>query len=225
MYKKLGILGGMGPLATYTLYRNIIENTPASSDQEHIDMVILNASRIPDRTAGILGRKESPLPYLLDALKNLEVCGCDLIAVPCNTSHYYYDQMQEGCKVKILNMPDLTAEALAESGIREVYLMATEATVKTGVYQRFFDLRGVGILTPRDEEIAEMMRVIYDIKAGGAPELSKLEEMARQYGLPVVLGCTEFSAVKFKSIKCIDAMNVLQEKILELFRVNRVNVK
>ena len=223
MYKKLGILGGMGPLATYTLYRNIIETTPAKSDQEHIDMIILNASYIPDRTAGILNRGKSPLPELLGALKNLETCGCDLIAVPCNTSHYYYDELQESCKAKILNMPDLTAEVLENAGIKKVYLMATEGTIKTEVYQKFFDLRGIDILAPHDEEIAEMMRVIYDIKAGRAPSLDKLEEIARQYGLPVVLGCTEFATVQFKYIKYIDSMQVLQDKILELFGVKTVD--
>ena len=217
MYKKLGILGGMGALATYTLYKNLIENTPLGKDQDYINMVILNASNIPDRTAGVLNRGESPLPYLLDALKILENSGCDLIAIPCNTSHYYYDKLQESCNAKILNMVDLTADAVKNAGIKKVYLMATEGTVKTGVYQKYFDARSIEIISPDDEEIKEMMRVIYAIKAGRKPRLNKLEKIASRYNATVVLGCTEFSTVKFKNIEYIDAMKVLQDKILELF--------
>jgi len=228
MYKKLGILGGMGPLATYTLYRNIIESTPFRKDQEYINMVILNASYIPDRTEGILNRGESPLPYLLDALKILENSGCDLIAVPCNTSHYFYDEMQKSCKTKILNMVDLTAEVLKNNGIKKVYLMATEGTIKTGVYQRYFNARNIEIIIPSDEEIMEMMRVIYDIKAGKSPDMRKIQNIAGKYYKleceKIVLGCTEFSTDKGKmdeiADNCyIDAMQVLQNKILELFEV------
>jgi len=219
MYKKLGILGGMGPLATYTLYRDIIEHTPANCDQEHIDMVILNASHIPDRTAGILGRGESPLAALRGALEILEMCGCDLIAIPCNTSHYYYDELKKNCEVDILHMPDLTAEAAKNRGEKRVYLMATEGTIKTGVYQKIFDAREIEVIEPSDDEIAEMMRVIYDIKAGQTTDLGRLEEMTRRHGAKVILGCTEFSTVTFDNMDYIDAMRVLRDEILTLFGV------
>jgi len=223
MYKKLGILGGMGAAATYTLYKNIIENTPVSCDQEHINMVILNASYIPDRTAGILGRGESPLVYLLNALKELEACGCDIIVMPCNTSHYYYDEMQANCNAKILNMPELAAEILADNGVKQAYLMATEGTIKTGVYKRYFDKKNIELIAPSGEEIAEMMRVIYNIKRGATPELGGLEKIAGKRGVPVVLGCTEFSAVRFDNIEYIDAMRVLLDKILELCGMSMEN--
>jgi aspartate racemase len=234
MYKILGILGGMGPLATYTLYRNIIENTPVKNDQEYIDMVILNASYIPDRTAGILHHGESPLPYLLDAIKNLENTGCDLIVIPCNTSHYFYDELQNSCKVKILNMVDLTAEVLEKDGIKKVYLMATEGTIKTGVYQKYFNIRNIETIIPSDDEIAEMMRVIYEIKAGRTPDTSVLKGVAAKYYQfgceKIILGCTEFSTDKWQTNKkdentdydyYIDAMKILQDKILELFGVKK----
>ena len=219
MHKKLGILGGMGPLATARFYENIIKSTQAQKDQDYIDMVILNASYIPDRTQAILHGGESPLPYLLDALETLENCGCDLIAIPCNTSHYFYGEMQNKCKTKILNMIDLTAEKLEKSGVAQVYLMATAGTIKTGVYQKELSKRNIEIIVPTDEEINEMMRVIYEVKAGKTPDLCKLEETARSYGKTVILGCTELSTVDFKDIKYIDAMEVLKDRIVELFGV------
>lgn len=222
MYKKLGILGGMGPLATYTLYKNIIEKTLTQKDQDHINMVILNASYIPDRTQGILHNGPSPLPYLLEELKNLENLGCDLIAVPCNTSHYFYDEMQKSCKTEILNMIDLTGEKLKNLGISNTYLMATEATIKTGVYEKYFSAKNINITPAQNIETAEMMRVIYEIKAGKVPDTKKLRETAEKYinsGCgKIILGCTELSTEKglYGDI-FIDAMDVLKDKILEKF--------
>ena len=221
MYKKLGILGGMGSLATYALYKNIIDCTPVKKDQDNINMVILNASYIPDRTAAILHGGESPLPCLLNELKNLENIGCDLIAIPCNTSHYFYDEMQSSCKVKILNMIELTAEKLKSLGVKKTFLMATEGTIKTGVYQKYFDKKNIIIVTPSEEEIKEMMRVIYDIKAGKNPDTGKLYTASEKYinlGCEkIILGCTELSTIHMTGENIIDAMDVLKDKILESF--------
>lgn len=217
MYKRLGILGGMGPLATYTLYKNIIKSTPAQKDQDHIDITILNAAYIPDRTAGILHGGESPLPYLLNGCKRLENDGCDLIAIPCNTSHYFYDEMQDKCKSRILNMIDLTAGKCKNLGVKSVYLMATEGTIKTGIYQKYLSKKNIDIITPTDGEIEEMMRVIYSVKAGKKPDTTKLEKIARHHDDLTVLGCTELSAITFDNIVYIDAMEVLKDKIMELF--------
>jgi aspartate racemase len=222
MYKKLGILGGMGPLATYTLYKNIIESTPVTKDQEHIDAVILNASYIPDRTEGILHGGPSPLPYLLEALKNLESLGCDLIAVPCNTSHYFYGEMQEGCGAEILNMIDLTGEKLENLGISNTYLMATEGTIKIGVYEKYLSRRNINIMPASEFEIAEMMKFIYEVKNGKAPDTGGLYRTAEKYHKlgceKIILGCTELSTEKgLCGDMFIDAMDVLKDKILEKF--------
>jgi len=220
-YKKLGILGGMGPLATYTLYKNIIKSTPVKKDQDHIDMMILNASYIPDRTAGILHGGESPLPYLSDALKTLENSGCDLIVVPCNTSHYFFDEMQDSCKSKILNMVELTAEKIKSLGIAKVYLMATEGTIKTKVYEKYFSPKNIEIMPASDEEIKEMMRAIYEVKADKNPDTGNLRGIAEKYHKlgcgKIILGCTEFSVTDInKTDFVVDAMEVLKDKILEL---------
>ena len=217
MYKKLGILGGMGPLATCRFYMNIIKATPAKTDQEHIDMVILNACHIPDRTAAILHGAASPLPYLLKGCQSLAAQGCDVIAIPCNTSHYYFDQLQSGCSAGILNMIELTAEKSEAAGVKKAYLMATEGTVKTGLYQKYFGKRNIEIISPAAHETAEMMKVIYEVKAGMEPDLRKLSDIARKKGVLAVLGCTELSALKFEGFEFIDAMEALKDRVLELF--------
>ncbi|MCL2095650.1 MAG: amino acid racemase [Oscillospiraceae bacterium] len=228
-YEKLGILGGMGPLATYTLYKNIIEDTPAERDQEHIDMVILNAAYIPDRTNGILHGGKSPLPELLDALKILESSGCDLVAIPCNTSHYFYDEMQDSCKIKILNMIELTAEKLNQLGVSKAFLTATEGTVKTGIYQKYCARKNIEIVSPDNRETDELTRIIYEIKAGKNPDVTELKNISEKYynlGCEkIILGCTELSLIPKKYIKnnspetVIDAMDILKDKILESFGI------
>jgi aspartate racemase len=223
----------MGPLATYNLYKSIIDNTPVEKDQDHIDMVILNASHIPDRTAGILSGGESPLPYLLDGCRTLEKAGCDAIAVPCNTSHYFYDELVKNCKIKILNMVELTAQRLSEQNIPSVFLMATAGTVKTGIYNKYLTAKNIDMLPPDDGEISVMMKAIYDIKAGLKPDLSDIAIIAEKYRgfgcKKIIFGCTEFSLVKDEIINIlsesgnnfsdffIDSTDVLKDEILKLF--------
>lgn len=224
MYKKLGILGGMGPLATYTLYKGLIEATPAKTDQEHINMVIANAAYIPDRTAGILHGGRSPLPALQEELQRLEAAGCDLIAIPCNTSHYYYDTLQAGCGVQILNMVALTARHLQQAGVKTACLFATEGTIKTGVYQAALEKEGIHLETVKDAEIVQLMDVIYAVKAGQQPDTAPLQATAQAYAArgceKIILGCTELSAIRRAFLPAdfyTDALLVLQKAILQAF--------
>ena len=230
-YKKLGILGGMGPLATYQLYKSIIESTPAKRDQDHIDMVILNASYIPDRTANILEGKESPLPYLLEGCGTLENAGCDVIAIPCNTSHYFYSQLQANCKAEILNMVGLAAERLSEQNISTVFLMATAGTIKAGIYEKYLSARDIKILPADESEISVMMKTIYDIKAGIFPDLADITAIARKYYMlgckKIILGCTELSLIKTDMENTaeifgdlfVDSTEALKNEILNLFGI------
>ena len=93
--KILGVLGGVGPLATIYFADLVVKMTDAKTDQEHIAMVILNHSSIPDRTDYILDKtKPNPLPVMIKDAKLLEDDNCDFIVIPCNTAHYFYDEIQ-----------------------------------------------------------------------------------------------------------------------------------
>lgn len=134
--KTIGIIGGMGPLATIDLYHRIVELTPARSDAEHIPTVIDSNTRIPDRTASILAGGESPVKELVRSAKRLEAAGADILLIACNTAHYYYDEVQAAAKTKVLNMPRITAKYVKDSGMKRVMLLSTTGTVKAGVYGR-----------------------------------------------------------------------------------------
>ena len=87
--KTIGILGGMGPLATADLFEKITLLTKAETDRDHIRVYIDSNTNIPDRTAAILNGGADPVPEMADALKHLEQCGADCVIMPCNTAHYF----------------------------------------------------------------------------------------------------------------------------------------
>jgi aspartate racemase len=200
-------------------------------------MVILNASYIPDRTECIIDGKESPLPYLLEACETLVNAGCDLITIACNTAHYFYDEIQKNCKIKILNMIDLVAQRLSEQNISDVFLMATAGIIKTGVYTKYLNSRNINILPADENEIEIIMKVIYDIKASKVPDLSNITAIAeKNYELgcrKIILGCTELPLIKKEMINImnianadvdfsnlfIDSIDVLKDEIIKLFGI------
>ena len=133
----LGVLGGMGPQATNTFYQRIIDRTQAESDQEHLRVLIWSDAKIPDRTAGILGgREEEVFQHLLAGAKLLETAGCTHLAIPCNTSHYFADRLQDQLHIPIIHMIRETVKTIQAAGKKTVGILATDGTVRTGIYQK-----------------------------------------------------------------------------------------
>ena len=119
----LGVLGGMGPQATNTFYQRIIDRTQADTDQEHLRVLIWSDAKIPDRTAGILGtpaQAEAVFAHLLADAKLLEGAGCTVLAIPCNTSHYFADRLQAQLHVPIIHMIRETVKTIQAMGKQTV---------------------------------------------------------------------------------------------------------
>ena len=134
--QRLGILGGMGPQATQDFYQRILDRTDAACDQEHLPTLIWSDTSMPDRTAAILGGDaEGCYRRLLEGARLLERGGCTVLAIPCNTSHYFADRLQRELSIPLMNMIRLTAAAMKKRGCRRVGLLATDGTVRTGIYQ------------------------------------------------------------------------------------------
>ena len=173
---RLGIIGGMGPQATNTFYQYIIDRTDAHSDQEHLSVLIFSDSDMPDRTGAILGSEADRAAVsqrLLDDARLLEAAGCTVLAVPCNTAHYFLDQVQEQVGIPILHMIRETARLLVSQGRKRPGILGTDGTIQTGLYQREFAALGLEPLVPGPEAQRQVMSLIYhDIKAGkpGDPE-------------------------------------------------------
>ena len=155
---KLGVLGGMGPQATQVFYQYVLDRTEASCDQEHLPALILSDTGVPDRTASILtGNTEPMYQRLLADARLLEECGCTVIAIPCNTAHYFYDRLNETIPIPILNMVEETVLAAKAGGSARVGILATTGTVRTRTYQRMCEKHGLPCAVPDDAAQAAMV--------------------------------------------------------------------
>ncbi len=199
MKKSIGILGGMGPLATADLFRKIVSLTRADRDGEHIRIYIDNNPAIPDRTAALLSGGEDPVPAMQESLAKLISCGADCVLMPCNTAHCFLPRLRTETELPFLSMPEATARACRKrfpggtSGV-----LATRGTLAAGLYQAALEQEGLACVIPDEAGQAALMRVIYDgVKAGAAPETyradleSVLAELAEQGADHFILGCTE----------------------------------
>ena len=194
--KAIGIIGGMGPLATVDLFEKIVLHTRAACDQEHLRVYIDNNTSIPDRTEALRGGAD-PVPELVFSARGLERQGAEVLIMPCNTAHNFYDAVQDAVSVPVLHMIRLTAQALAGRKVKKAGLLATDGTVWTGIYQRIFDGTGVELLLPDEEDQRALMDMIYQgVKAGrmdyGAEAARRAMESLLERGAEtLILGCTE----------------------------------
>ena len=175
MKKTIGILGGMGPLATADLFQKIIALTAAGSDNEHIRVYIDSNASIPDRTAAILGGGADPLPAMRDSLRKLESCGADCIIMPCNTAHYFLPRLQGLTDIPFLSMLEAAAKACrAKFPGGTAAVLATRGTLASGLYQAALEKENVPFLLPEEGERDAL-----------------LEGMAGRGAGYFILGCTE----------------------------------
>lgn len=220
--RVIGILGGMGPEATVELYYRIIRTTNVQRDQDHIKTIIYSNPKVPDRTKAILGNGESPLPEMIKTAKTLEKAGADFIIIPCNTAHYFINELRESVNIPILNMIELTAKKVKEEfpKIKRAGLIATDGTVNSEIYHKNFNEIKVDTLSPPNNLQKEVMKAIYEhIKKGdldgGRKILLKVAENLHTQGSQIILcGCTEVSLVLKEgdvSAPILDPLQVLAE--------------
>ena len=194
----------VGPQATNTFYQRIIDRTQADTDQEHLRVLIWSDAKIPDRTAGILGtpeQAEAVFAHLLADAKLLEGAGCTVLAIPCNTSHYFADRLQAQLHVPIIHMIRETVKTIQAMGKQTVGILATDGTVQTGIYQNELTAAGLTPVTLPEELQKTVMSIIYDeIKKGETGSREKFGEIdayLRSVGCDcAILGCTELSVYR-----------------------------
>lgn len=223
----LGILGGMGPLATVDFMGKLIANTPAGRDQDHLQTITCSATQIPDRTEAIIGQGMDPLPAMLTALRRLQVAGASCVAIPCNTAHYWYDTLRSWSHVPILHIVDAVVEDLRRRSIDggRIGLLATTGTIRAGVYQRRLP-RGYICVAPESQDA--VMQGIRQVKAGriddAAQALARQAELLLSSGCgAVALACTEVPVALAHADNdlrpyLIDATDALARACVEHFR-------
>ncbi len=216
--KLLGVIGGLGPASSAYFYELITEHTKAERDQDHIDMILSSRATTPDRTDYILGRSNvSPLPIMIEDAKALEEYGATAIVIPCNTAHYFIDEVRKSVSVPMPSIIEETVKYIKERGFKKAAILATEGTIHAGAYQHEFLKQGLGCMVPDDNGKAKLMDLIYNkVKKGVIPEPEELYAIVNPMfdaGCDcAILGCTELSLIGKKMTddkRIIDSLTVL----------------
>ncbi|MFW5648530.1 MAG: aspartate/glutamate racemase family protein [Candidatus Alkaliphilus sp. MAG34] len=236
MSKTLGIIGGMGPLATVNLFNKIVLNTDAQNDQEHIHILIDSNTNIPDRTAFLLGKGKDPTEELIKSAIRLEKAGADFLIMPCNTAHYFYETIKEKINIDFLNLIEETAKYVQSNypNIKKIGLLSTDGTLKAKIYDLYFNRQNIQVISPEREMQNSIMEIIYGIKAG-KKEIqidaiyNTIEELKTKGAEVFILGCTELSIINEMfnleknladvknagdAVHIVDAVNVIVEKAI-----------
>lgn len=199
---RLGVIGGLGPMATAYYLELVIRMTDVRRDQDHPEIIVMNIPSIPDRTAYILGKSsENPLEPMIDMGLQMKGLGAEMIATPCVTAHYFHEELQAGIGLPVIHVIQKTAQLLKASGVQRVGLMATDGTVQSGIFQNQIEALGLKMILPDAEGQRGVMELIYNqVKAGITPDMTLFDSIRNQLfhsgAQVVILGCTELSLLK-----------------------------
>lgn len=229
MKKFFTIIGGMGTMATESYIHLLNKQTPAHADQEYLNYILVNHATVPDRTAYILDHSQpSPLPSLLEDIRQQNQLGPAFFTLPCNTAHYFYDDLQAAADVPLLHMPRETVKEIIRKfpNAKRIGITGTQGTITDKVYEHEVLAAGLTPVLPTDEIEAETMALIYDNikeKDHVDPVLYHriLRQMIDEQGADIViLGCTELSLAQEREpetqIPLVDGQSVLVDRTLEL---------
>ena len=211
----------MGPAATLDFLEKLLNLTNADTDQEQIPTITYNNCRIPDRNEAYLRNGESPLPELVRSAKVLESAGADIIAMPCNTAHIWFDQIRESTTVELLNMLEITSGCIPDGA--RVGIISTTPVKLSGLYSGILEKRGISVMYGDDQN--EIMKAIYLVKSGRLSDakavfmkqISQLESSGVDH---ILAGCTEVPVVISQGdmqSKLIDPMECLALECIRRF--------
>lgn len=216
--KNLGIIGGLGPMATVYFMELVIKMTDVKTDQEHIRIYLQSLPDTPDRTDYICGKSDrNPLPYFIKAGVSLAEQGADFIAIPCVTAQYFYEEISKNLPIPVLNLLAGIIEEVKENDIKKVGILATNGTIQSQILQNHFISNGIDVVIPSLTGQDAIMEIIYrQIKAGRPANLEQFlrvgEQLQEQGAEKLILGCTELSLIKrdyFLGSVYMDVLDIL----------------
>ena len=195
--KTLGVLGGMGPAACAEFLRILAKDAPAKNDSQHPKIIMLSDPDTPDRSDGLMGLGPDPELVIKKNLFKLVEMGADVLAVPCNTAHYFIDRFRDDLPVPLIHIVDSTVDAAIELSKGNCsWLLATDGTIKSLIYQTCAQRKNYFFLRPSQEQQDNIQSCIRLVKAGDlftAGEILQdtIYELWRERDVPVTMGCTE----------------------------------
>jgi aspartate racemase len=221
----VGLLGGMGPAATVDFMARLVRLTPARSDQQHLRLLVDCDPSVPDRSAHILRGSDAPATHLARMAAGLEANGAELLVIVCNTAHAYYDRVATAVRVPVVDWIAEVALEVAAVGVSRAGILATEGTLRAGLYDTALARHGVTAVAPSPAEQRALMEVIYGVKAGGPEAVLALRMRAVAAALAgrgaeiALLACTELSvlAARFPvigGVREVDAADVVAARVV-----------
>ena len=225
--RLVGVIGGMGPDATVDFMAKVIEKTSASSDQDHVRMLVEHNPRIPSRQLAMRGEGEDPGPVIAQMAARLEASGADFIVMPCNAAHAWQDDIVAATSIPFISIIEESVsrslQCAGDDGA--IGLLTTPGCFAAGLYQRALtDAKRVAVLQS-PEELAETMSLIDRIKAGDRSKpvttgLCKLTDWLVSRGAETVIAaCTELPLVldqAMLAVPLVASTDALAEKTAAL---------
>ena len=205
----IGILGGMGTQAGLDFCSKLAKLNRGKADQKYPLFVLYNKASIPDRKQHNKKYKKV-LNSLIEGCKFLQKNKCKFIAMPCNTAHFWYLDLKKKIRIPILNMPELVYLTISKKCKKntKIGLLATETTIKTGIYKKSLRNKYRLLLPSRKLQINHVNKSIKYVKMGKTREAEKALKPAVNYLIKnnckkIILGCTEIpiAIFAFKSLK------------------------
>ncbi len=195
----IGVLGGMGPLATLDFFSKVLAATPAKGDADHVPMLIQTDPRIPARPLAILSAGTSPLPELLAGRNRLVAAGATALVMPCNTAHYWYADLVDGCPVPFLSIVDACIQELSTLADRgsTIGIIATQATLEAKIFDPVLMRAGYTALLPEEAVMATLILPgiefvkLGETQRGGHLIEQAVQSLLNQGARAVILACTE----------------------------------
>ena len=213
----------MGPLSTVDFFYRVVDRTDAQGDSGHIHVIVDSDAGIPDRTECILKGDNGCLEAIIRSAKRLHAAGAEVIAMPCNTAHAFLKEIRDSVPGTVfLDMVKLTVREMARRGIRTAALLATEGTIKSGIYELECEKTGIRMMLPGEEGRKEVTDVIYTaVKAGreydSARFIKMLEKLRKEGAEAFILGCTELPIAFDRfgiDLPYVDSTEVLAEEAI-----------
>ena len=221
--KTVGIIGGMGPEATVDFMAKVIKKTPAQIDQQHLHMLVDNNPQIPNRLDAILNNGQTPGPILAQIALQLEKWGADILAMPCNTAHYYFSEVERAVQIPVLSIIDETIKVLKEKNVNSVGLLASAGTLKTRLYHNKLEAANIKVVIPSEAYQEKVTQSIYALKRGDYLKARMfnqelVDHIVGKNAEAVILGCTELPIVfndrDEDSITFYDPTEILAEAVV-----------
>ena len=221
--RLIGVLGGMGPLATVDFMQKVIQATAAKRDQDHVPMIVYCVPQIPDRVGAVLAGTDEPFVALSQGIRVLENSGVELIVIPCNTAHAWFDRLAASTIVPMLHIADAVQQCAdakpSHVASETIALMATTGTLHAGFFQHILATPQRRIIVPTPKIQAQIGRAIQAVKTGDLTGARDFAEHAAQALLAtgadrLLLACTELPlAFKGSTLRarCLDATVCLAE--------------